>query len=289
MIRVGTCSWADPEFVRDWYPPGLAAGERLRWYAEHFDYVEVNSTFYGVPLVPTVRKWVEQTPPGFLFDVKLHRLFSRHATKAEMLPKESRRALHVTARGSVVPTPQLLESVAHAFREAMAPLREARKLGALLLQMSPVFTPGASRLTELDPLLADFDGWCLAVELRSRGWVDDERRESTLEFFRSRDLPLVMVDAPLSEHFTVMPAFEAVTSPSLAYLRLHGRNEEGYLRGRTVPERFDWDYSDEELETVAERVERLAQEAQEVHVGFNNNRSSYAPRAAARMRKILGV
>src|SRR4051812_26195754 len=103
-IRIGTCSWADPEFVRDWYPKGLPAGERLRWYAGQFDYVEVNSTFYGVPLLPTVERWAGETPEGFLFDVKLHRFFSRHATKPEMLPKELRRSLRVTSRGNVLPT-----------------------------------------------------------------------------------------------------------------------------------------------------------------------------------------
>ena len=57
MIRIGTSSWADPEFVRDWYPPKLPAAARLSWYAEHFDYVEVNSTFYAVPVKKVVNRW----------------------------------------------------------------------------------------------------------------------------------------------------------------------------------------------------------------------------------------
>ena len=81
MIRIGTSSWADPEFVRDWYPPKLPAAARLSWYAEHFDYVEVNSTFYAVPVKKVVNRWDSETPSNFLFDVKLHGLLSRHAVK----------------------------------------------------------------------------------------------------------------------------------------------------------------------------------------------------------------
>src|SRR4051812_31231234 len=61
-VRVGTASWTDPGFIADWYPPKLPARERLAWYAEHFDLVEVNSSFYAVPAQPQVAKWAEQTP-----------------------------------------------------------------------------------------------------------------------------------------------------------------------------------------------------------------------------------
>jgi uncharacterized protein YecE (DUF72 family) len=74
-LRVGTASWTDPGFVEDWYPPKLPAGARLRWYAEHFNYVEVNATFYAIPTAKTVERWVTETPDDFLFDVKLPRLF----------------------------------------------------------------------------------------------------------------------------------------------------------------------------------------------------------------------
>lgn len=101
-------------------------------------------------------------------------------------------------------------------------------------------------------------------------------------------MTLVSVDTPASEHFTVMPRTDAVTNPGLAYLRLHGRNEHGYLTGKTVEERFDHRSSAGELEEVAGRVRRLSNQAREVHVVFNNNRSDYAPEAAKRFRVLLG-
>ena len=98
----------------------------------------------------------------------------------------------------------------------------------------------------------------------------------------------VCVDAPPGEQVTIMPPIDAVTRPDLAYLRAHGRNTEGYVRGRTVAERFAWRYEDDELEEIAARVQGLAEGAGEVHVAFNNNRGDDAPTAAQRFRALLG-
>jgi len=128
----------------------------------------------------------------------------------------------------------------------------------------------------------------LAVELRNRNWVTGDRLEETSRFLAERKATLVAVDTPKSEHFSVMPGLNVVTNPTTAYLRLHGRNEHAYLTGKTVAERFDYDYSDDELEEVKDRVEDLGEQAQVVHIVFNNNRSDYAPQAALRFRRIMG-
>ena len=98
----------------------------------------------------------------------------------------------------------------------------------------------------------------------------------------------VCVDAPQAEAVTAMPALDVVTTDALAFMRLHGRNEEGFVHRRGIAERFDWEYGEEELREVRGRVERLAEEAREVRVMFNNNRSDYAPRAARDLRVLLG-
>ena len=103
-ILVGTASWTDPGFVERWYPKGMPAHERLRWYAEQFEMVEVNSTFYAVPDARTVERWCAATPPGFLFDVKLHQLFSFHAARRKMLPPALQKKARSDAAGRVVVT-----------------------------------------------------------------------------------------------------------------------------------------------------------------------------------------
>ena len=90
-ILVGTSSWADPGFIRDWYPPDLPAAERLPYYAAHFELVELNSSFYSIPTASLVQRWCDQTPPRFIFDVKLHRLLSRHSTELKFIPPSWRR------------------------------------------------------------------------------------------------------------------------------------------------------------------------------------------------------
>ncbi len=284
-IRIGTASWADPGFVAEWYPKKLPAADRLGWYAEHFRLVEVNSTFYAVPSAATVGKWCEQTPDDFVFDVKLHRLLSRHSTPVAMLP----RGLRSMAGGTdkAVLTPKLESALVDVILEAIEPMVDAGKLGGLLLQLSPSFGPRNHSLAELDSLLDRLAGQRVAVELRNRNWLADERRDETVGFFRERHVTWVTVDAPPGDHFMIMPAHDVVTDRRLAYLRAHGRNTKGYVSGRSVAARFDYDYSDAELHEIADRAEQLSRIAIDTHIIFNNNKGGYAPSAAGRLQRIV--
>ena len=193
-----------------------------------------------------------------------------------------------SGRGRVRLTPELETALAERLIEETAPLAEAGKLGSYLLQLTPAFSPARHSLEELDRLVEVFTPRQLAVELRNRNWVDDRRRETTLDWFADRGVTYVTVDAPPADNFQIMPPLDAVTNPSVAYLRAHGRNTKGYLTGRSVAERFAWQYTDEELEEIARRARALAESAGEVHVAFNNNRGDDAPAAAQRFRALLG-
>ena len=288
-IRVGTSSWADPGFVKEWYPRGMAAKERLPWYARHFDMVELNSSFYAIPDRNTVHGWVEITPENFTFDVKAHRALSRHSAALDSLPPDMREGVSSGPRGRVVLTPELELALVRRLLEETAPLAEAGKLGAYLLQMTPAFAPGKNRLEELGGLVEAFAPQRLAIELRHRGWVREKRRHETLAWFADHDVAFVGVDAPPGDHVPIMPSdLDAVTRDDLAYMRLHGRNTDGYLSGKSVAERFGWRYTDDELEQVRERALGMAEQAGEVHVAFNNNRDDDAPTAAQRFRSLLG-
>jgi uncharacterized protein YecE (DUF72 family) len=287
-ILVGTSSWADPGFVKEWYPPKMAARERLPWYAQRFQTVELNSSFYAVPDRTTVHQWVAATPDDFVFDVKVHRALSRHAAPLDSLPPDLRDGVATTERGRVRLSTELELALAGRLVEETAPLAEAGKLGAYLVQLTPAFAPHRHELEELDGLVDALAPHRVAVELRHRGWVRDKRVERTLGWFSERGVAFVCVDAPPGDEIPIMPPLDAVTSDRLAYLRAHGRNTEGYLHGRSVAERFAWRYSDEELEEIGGRVGSLAEQAGEVHVAFNNNRGDDAPTAAQRFRALLG-
>jgi uncharacterized protein YecE (DUF72 family) len=287
-IYVGTSSWADPGFVAEWYPKKMAARDRLGWYAERFEAVELNSSFYAVPEAEMAARWAEVTPDGFLFMVKLHRLLSRHSGEVGSLPPDLRGEAAVDGRGRVRLDADLEQALADAVVDAVAPLREAGKLGGFLLQLSPSFSPKAHEMEELRPLVERLAPDPTAIELRNRNWVDGERTGETLDAISDLGAAWVGVDAPQADHFTIMPAVDAVTDDRLAYLRAHGRNADGYLKGRTVAERFGWEYSDEELGEIAGRATELAERAEIVNVAFNNNRGRDAPASARRMREFLG-
>jgi len=288
-ILVGTASWSDPGFVERWYPKKLPAGDRLPWYAQHFELVEVNSTFYSVPEPRMVERWCAATPHDFTFDVKLHQLFSFHSTPAKLLPPDLQSRAETDSKGNVRPTPGIQEAVLRSFLRAIAIFRSAGKMGALFLQLSPAFSPRKYELNELEPLIEMVNGYELAIEFRNRNWAIGDRLQSTIDFVRKHGAIFVNVDAPQSDHFTVMRSdVDEVTNANVAYLRLHGRNAKAYITGKTVAARFDYDYNEKEIAEVAERSGKFAREARELHVIFNNNNLDYAPHAALRLRKALG-
>jgi uncharacterized protein YecE (DUF72 family) len=288
-ILVGTASWSDPGFVEFWYPKEMRAADRLGWYAQHFNMVEVNSTFYSVPDPVLVRRWCDATPPDFVFDVKLHQLLSYHSTSAKLLPPVLQKRLQLEKNAKVALTKETSEEMLAAFVPSLEVLRRAGKLGVLLLQLSPAFSPRKHMLSELETVLGMTRKYPVAVELRNRNWTEGSQLEKTMKFLREQKAIFVNVDAPSENHFTIMPSeLDEITNPEVAYLRLHGRNSRAYLTGKTVAARFNYDYSDPEIDEIVARSRRLATKAKEVHVIFNNNARDYAPHAALRMRKALG-
>jgi uncharacterized protein YecE (DUF72 family) len=288
-ILIGTASWSDPGFVQHWYPKAMRAHERLGWYAQQFEMVEVNSTFYSVPDLRMVERWCAATPDRFTFDVKLHQLFSFHSTAAKLLPPDLQQRAETDGKGKVTLTPDLEKAMLDVFLRSMSVLRAAGKLGVLLLQLSPAFSPRMHKLGELDHLIGTLRDYRLAIEFRNRNWAIGDQLDATIDFLRERNVAFVNVDAPVSDHFTIMPSeLDEITNPGSAYLRLHGRNARAYITGKTVAARFNYDYNNDEIAEVAKRSKRLARDAREVHVIFNNNALDYAPRAAARLRAAIG-
>jgi len=287
-ILVGTSSWADPGFVEEWYPPGMAAKDRLPWYAERFETVEVNSSFYAIPEQNTVARWAEVTPDDFVFDYKLHKALSRHSAELQSLPPDLRDGVETTPRGRVRLTRELEDALLDRTLEAVAPLEQAGKFGAFLLQLTPAFSPQKHELGELAPVVERLAPLPVAIEFRHRGWVEDRNVEDTLEWLRDHGAAFVAVDAPKEVHVPIMPDIDAVTRDDLAYIRMHGRNAEGYLKGKSVAERFGWEYTDDELREIAKRVEGMAEQAAAVHVQFNNNRGRDAPSSARSFRQLIG-
>ena len=291
-VRVGTASWTDPEFIKaGWYPPGVKddAEGRLRYYAERFPMVEVNASFYALPTVATTASWAERTPDDFRFHVKAHQVISGHPSEPGRLPAPLRELpFEPDRRGRIRrPSRQLRDAVIDSLLEACGPL--GGKLGAILLQLPPYVVAGDAQRREIARIVDRLRPARTAVEFRHRSWAEPEQRRPTADLLAARDAAWVCVDAPRSDAKNLMPPIVEVTSPALAYLRLHGRNAATWNTGRTVAERFDHVYSDDEMEEWVGPVLDMAERAQEVAVVFNNNARDYALRNAARFEELLSA
>ena len=277
-IRVGTCSWADETLTKVWYPPGVRSGEeRLRYYAEHFDVVEANSTYYRLPDRHMVELWAQRTPPGFTMHVKAFGVMTRHPVKVEQLPTDLR-DVPTDQRGRVDRPPREFRAeVFKRFREALEPLRETGKLGGILLQFPPYVVYKPQSLEYIDWSREQLPGEQILVEFRHASWLDEENRAATLSFLEDRGLNYVVVDAPRSGARNVLPTVVAVTGP-IAYIRFHGRNQETWnKRTGSAAERFDYLYSEDELREWVPQVLELAEQSHGVYAMFNNNGRSTIP------------
>jgi uncharacterized protein YecE (DUF72 family) len=294
-VRVGICSWTDKTMVPVWYPPQVNTAEaRLRYYAERFDTVEADSPFYAIPDASTTRLWAERTPPGFVFHIKAFGMMTRHEVSERALPPQLKEFPHETdARGRVKhPSPDLVDASFDMFAAALEPLREAGKLGGLLLQFPPYVT--ALDAEHMDRNLRYLE-YCrekladerLLVEFRHPSWVEGERLDKVLSFLDERAMSFVSVDAPQFADRLTMPPVAAVTG-GYAYVRFHGRNRDTYFkRTATAADRFDYLYEPGELREWETPVREIAAAADETYVMFNNCRYDYAPRNAAQMAEIL--
>jgi uncharacterized protein YecE (DUF72 family) len=250
-LRVGTSGYSYAEWSgTGFYPPQTPAREMLPLYARQFSITELNYTWYQMPKAAAMERMLPKVPAGFDFAAKLTRTMTHeidpHGWRAE----------------------------ANRFREGLAPLVQAGRLTAVLVQLPPAFDRDRDHRLYLAHLLDALEGLPLAVEFRHRSWVD-ERVFGELE---RRRVTLVTVDAPsLPDLFPPLPV---VTNPDLFYIRFHGRNARGWRSGN-MQKQFDYDYSAAELQVWSEGIiPAMTARCRHGIVFFNNHVRAQAPQNA---------
>ncbi|MFB3853213.1 MAG: DUF72 domain-containing protein [Vicinamibacterales bacterium] len=302
-VRIGTSGWSYPSGDGTWvgvfYPP-LGRRPRgfseLAYYAEHFDTVEVNVTFYRPPAPATAARWARQTPPRFEFSVKLHQAFThaRRVGRALASPPPEVPPTGSPARGGDkekpypsmggVAVPEFTAVEADAFRRGIDPIASAGKLGALLAQFPPGFRRTQETRDYLARLLSLFRGWPLAVELRHRSWSDS--REDTAALLGEHGAALVEIDEP-KFRFSMRQDRVPVTG-RLYYMRLHGRNWRKWWKHDSPDERYDYLYSGAELAPFADTLKTVGPAVTKAYAYMNNHFSAKAVANAAALRHMLG-
>jgi uncharacterized protein YecE (DUF72 family) len=287
--RVGTASWTDPTLIESgWYPPEANTAEkRLRYYARQFPLVEVDSTYYALPSRQTAATWAARTPARFTFDIKAFSLFTQHPTRVAVLPADLRQAAGKAGKDRVYlkdVDPAIADEAWDRFLAALDPLREAGKLGAILLQFPPWFPISRTGKAYIAACAERAAPRRVSVEFRNRTWMTPDNRKETLDFLAAHDLPYVCADMPQGYRDSIPPVL-AATVTDLAVVRLHGHSDK--WDSNDIHERFGYRYTDDELAEWARRIARLTEEARLTHVLFNNCYRDYAQTNALELAGLL--
>ena len=256
-IRVGIGGWEHEVLDSVLYgEEGLPSPEKLRRYSRTFDVVEVRPTFWDDSLNEAdAREWIEAVAdnPAFQFSVKLHKYFT-HERKAPALFRQRVRGL-------------------------LSSLEGANRLGALLAQFPFSFTCTSSNRFYLVRLAELFEGFPLYVEVRHASWDQPSLRP----FLQEHGIHLVSGD--MARIKQLMPFHTSVVNEE-AYLRLHGRNEKGWLQ-TTLDARYDYLYNARELLELRRRVDTLTRTSRKMTVVFNNTTVGSAVPNALQLQSLL--
>jgi uncharacterized protein YecE (DUF72 family) len=289
-VRIGTSGWSYPSGKGRWnglfYPAtrskraGTDRFDELRFYAEHFDTVEVNTTFYGQPRAEITRGWAARTPQGFDFSLKLYQKFTH--------PKMFKEAALESAPGSEGPLLDLLAQVTQAdiddFRTGIDPLASAGKIGALLAQFPPSFKDSPQARDYLAQLLRAFAEYPVAVELRHRGWSD--AIGETLSLLNAFGAAWVQIDEPKFQFSIRQNYLPNVTG--FYYMRLHGRNAAQWWRHDKSEDRYNYLYTAGELREFSETAGAAKELVKKSYLYTNNHFSSKSVVNAVMLKAQLG-
>ena len=289
-IRVGTAGWTDKTLIDSgWYPADAGNPEkRLRYYATQFPLVEVDSAYYALPAEQTAKAWAERTPDHFTFNVKAFSLFTQHPTPVKALPADLREAAAKAGKDRVYLKdidPDVTGQAWDRFLTALAPLRQAGKLGAILLQFPPWFPIGRANKQYILDCAQRVAPDRVCVEFRNHTWMTEDNQKETLEFLSAHDLPYVCVDMPQGYSNSIPPVLAATSD--LAVVRMHGHSDK--WESKDIQERFGYRYDDKELKKWAGNVKRLAEDAAETHVVFNNCYRDYAQVNAKQLEALFAA
>lgn len=253
IIYVGTSGYSFKDWIGNFYPEKIKSGEMLNFYAQHFNVVEINSTYYAIPKPSLFENMIKRTPEDFNFTVKANSGMTHERTDNK--------------------------SVFDQFKEAIHPLIEANRLKGVLLQFPGAFRNTQQNRTYLIKCKEIMSTLPLIAEFRHVSWLN----EPTFDFLKQIDVSFCAVDEP--ELPGLLPPI-AVATNKLGYVRFHGRNKESWWSGDSA-QRYNYLYSDQELKDWLPKIKQLSDVTDELYLFFNNCHAGHAVRNAIRMQDII--
>ena len=266
MILAGLTGWGDHPDV---YGPGSKQKDKLIDYTGHFPIVELDSSFYAVQPERNIRKWIDETPDTFQFIVKAYQGMTGHLRGENPFDTE--------------------EEMYEAYIKSIRPLKEAGKLAMVLLQFPPWFDCVKENVDEIRRITRKLSEFDLAIEFRHQSWYAEGLRSKTFEFLRDNNLIHSVCDEPQAGDGSI-PLIPVSTRKDKVLFRLHGRNVHGWVnignskKWREV--RYLYDYNEAELNEISQAAAKLAEQAENVYVIFNNNSGGHAAGDAKQFQQM---
>ena len=253
-VYVGTSGYSYNDWIGSFYPPGTDKSDFLDFYASRFSMVELNFTYYRQPEPRILSNMLAATGEDFLFSIKAHRSMT-----------------HEIDTGALDPVSVYLRGI--------EPLAASGRLAAVLLQFPYSFHYTVDNRRYLAELCNKIQHLPLAVEFRNASW----QQEKVYCELSSRGIAAVVVDCP---PLASLPAPDPVTTTDFGYIRFHGRNSENWWSG-TNESRYDYLYSEGELEGWLDKIAAMAGNTGVLHIAFNNHWRGQAVRNALQLKAML--
>ncbi|MEJ7493930.1 DUF72 domain-containing protein [Staphylococcus pasteuri] len=269
MINIGLTGWGDHDTL---YEDLERKTDKLKTYASHFPIVELDASYYAIQPERNIQKWINETPKRFQFVVKIHQALTLHADFRDFA--ETRQELF------------------DKFKEMLKPLQENEKLAMVLVQFPPWFDCSSQNIKYILYVKQQLKDFPICVEFRHQSWFNERFKEETLTFLTEHQIIHAVVDEPQVNDGSI-PLVNRITS-DIAFVRYHGRNVHGWTKKDMTDQewrdvRYLYNYNDQELYDLAQKVKILEQKAKKVYVVFNNNSGGHAAQNAKTYQDMLGI
>lgn len=256
MLRIGTSGYSYTDWKGTYYPSQIKQSDMLTFYARDFDTVEINYTYYRVPVARTLASLARKVPDGFSFTLKANQAMTHERTLDPVIFQD--------------------------FCQALTPLQDQGKLGCVLAQFPTSFHNNQQNRAYLEGFRDRMGNIPTVVEFRHRSWAE----ETVFQWLSTLELGFCCVDQP--QFKTLMPAIAVATGP-IAYVRLHGRNAAKWWQHEQAHERYDYSYTEAELAEWVPKLQTLKQQAQQVYVFANNCYKSQSVDTARQIKVLMGI
>ncbi len=253
-LLLGTSGYSYSDWIGIFYPEGLDKSEQLSFYSTFFNTVEINFTYYKIPNPHIFDRMAAKVPDNFIFSVKMH--------------------------SSMTHTRDCYREDYRQYIDALAPLKESGKLGAILMQFPCGFKLSASNMDYLGRLRQQMGDLELCAEFRHNSWLTEE----VYDFLRSNAIGFCNVDQPRLK--TLLPPTDINTTDS-GYIRFHGRNAANWWKSAEAYMRYDHMYDQDELIPWIPRIKKLSSATKKSYIYFNNHYKAQAVKSAELLQNLL--